>query len=50
MINKDDIGQEMGDEISGERDIDVIKVAEKEILEEKYLNRTAFETIKLIAA
>jgi hypothetical protein len=34
MINKDDIGQEMGDEISGERDIDVIKVAEKEILEE----------------
>jgi hypothetical protein len=35
----------MGDETSGERDIGVMKAAEKEILEEKYLNRTAFQTI-----
>jgi hypothetical protein len=40
----------MRDEISGERNIGVIKAAEKEILEKEYLNRTAFETIKLIAA
>jgi hypothetical protein len=35
----------MSDESSGERDIGVMKAAEKEILEEKYLNRTAFQTI-----
>jgi hypothetical protein len=35
----------MSDESSGERDIGVTKAAEKEILEEKYLNRTAFQTI-----
>jgi hypothetical protein len=32
----------MGDENSGERDIRVMKAAD---LEEKYLNRTAFQTI-----
>jgi hypothetical protein len=35
----------MNDESSGERDIGVMKAAEKETLEEKYLNRTAFQTI-----
>jgi hypothetical protein len=48
MNNKDNTGQEMRDESSVEKDIGVIKAAVKEILEEKYLNRTAFETIKLM--
>jgi hypothetical protein len=35
----------MGDESIGERYIGVMKAAEKETLEEKYLNRTTFQTI-----
>jgi hypothetical protein len=34
IINKENTGQEMGDESSGERDIAVMMAAEKEILEE----------------
>ena len=34
IINKENTGQEMGDESSGERDIAVMMAADKEILEE----------------
>ena len=35
----------MNDESNGERDIGMMKAAEKETLEEQYLNRTSFQTI-----